>query len=121
MNWTQILLFAAALALFFLLRRMGQISASAAREHLKNGAVVVDVRTQGEHAAGHLPQAILLPLDRIEAALPMRVRDKSTVLLLYCQSGIRSGIAKRKVRALGYTQAFNLGSMARASRIVAQK
>ncbi len=121
MNWTQILLIAVAVALFFLLRRMGQISAGAAREHLKNGAVVVDVRTEGEHATGHLPQAILLPLDRIETGLPRRIRDKSTVLLLYCQSGIRSGMAKRKALALGYTRAFNLGSMARASRIVAQK
>ena len=121
MSWTQILLIVAALALFFLLRRMGQISASAAREYLKNGAVVVDVRTEGEHAAGHLPQAILVPLDRIETALPKRIRDKNTVLLLYCQSGMRSGIAKRKVQALGYAQAFNLGSMTRASRIVAKK
>ncbi len=121
MNWAGILLFAAALALLFVLRRVGLISARAAREHLKNGALVIDVRTQGEYAAGHLRKAIHLPLEQIETALPKRVPNKNTVLLLHCQGGQRSAMARRQLQALGYTQAFNLGSMARAARIVNEK
>lgn len=121
MNWTALLLFAAALALLAALRRAGLVSVRAAREHLRNGALIIDVRTPGEYAGGHLPNAILLPLDSIAAALPRRVPDKSTVLLLHCQSGMRSGMARRKLRALGYTHAFNLGSLARAGRIVTGK
>jgi len=115
-----LLLFAAAL-LLVVLRRAGLISAHAAREHLKKGVLVIDVRTPGEYAAGHLPNAIHLPLGGIETSLPKLVPDKNAVLLLHCQSGARSGMAKRKLQAKGYAQAFNLGSLARAGRIVGGK
>ncbi len=120
MKWMAPLLFAALLALVDLLRRAGQIAPAAARECLKNGAVVIDVRTQDEYAAGHLPQAIHLPLDRIESLLPKRIPDKNAVLLLHCQSGMRSAVARRKLVASGYTRVFNLGSLARASRIIGE-
>lgn len=119
MNWIAYVLFAAALVLLFILRRAEQISVPAAREHLKNGAVIIDVRTPGEFASGHLPKAINLPLDQIATTLPRRVPQKNAVLLLHCQSGMRSGTARRKLRALGYTQVFNLGSLSRAGQIVA--
>lgn len=121
MNWTVLLLLAAAVALVIVMRRAGLIPMRAAREHLKNGAVLIDVRTPAEYAAGHLPKAIHVPVDQIEITLPRRVPNKDSVLLLYCQSGMRSGMAKRKLQAQGYTQAFNLGSLARAGRIVAAK
>lgn len=120
MNSTALLLFAAALALILVLRRAGLISARAAREELKKGALVIDVRTPGEYSAGHLPKAIHIPLDEIETSVPKRVPDKQTVLLLHCQSGVRSGAAKRKLKAMGYVHAFNLGSLARAHRIVGE-
>jgi len=119
MNWTAYVVIAAAVLLTIVLRRAGLISARAARDYLKNGAKVIDVRTPGEYAAGHLPNVMNLPLDQIEATLPTRVPDKNTVLLLHCQSGVRSGMAKRKLQAKGYAQVFNLGSMARARKIVA--
>lgn len=118
MNWTALFLFAAALLLVVILFHAGLISRRVAREHLKKGALVIDVRTPGEFAAGHLPDVIHLPLDGIETSLPKRVPDKNTVLLLHCQSGVRSGMAKRKLKAYGYTHAFNLGSLARAGKIL---
>jgi rhodanese-related sulfurtransferase len=121
MNWTALLLIAAALALVVILRRAGLIATRAAREHLEKGALVIDVRTPGEYAAGHLPHVIHLPLDGIETKLPERVPDKNTVLLLHCQSGVRSGIAKRKLKGQGYKNAFNLGSLARAGRVLSGK
>jgi len=39
-------------------------------------------------------------------------------LLLHCLSGGRSGIARGQLRSLGYPNAFNLGSFARAEKIV---
>ena len=57
-------------------------------------------------------------LDDIEVSLPRRVRDKNQALLLHCQSGMRSGVAKKKLKALGYANAFNLGSYGRAAQIV---
>lgn len=118
MNWTNVLIVVAVAAIFLLMKRSGQLSAKDAREHLKNGALVIDVRTGGEYNAEHLKCAINIPLDEIESALPRRVKDKSQVLLLHCQSGVRSGAAKSKLKALGYAKSYNLGSFARAREIV---
>lgn len=113
------LVIAGVAAGFVLLKRLGQIPAKAARAHLKNGALLIDVRSPGEFNSGHLPSAINLPLDEIAAALPRRVKDKNQVLLLHCLSGRRSGMAKSRLKSLGYTNVFNLGSYHRASHIVA--
>jgi rhodanese-related sulfurtransferase len=109
------------LAAIILLRRSGQISPAEAAAHLKKGAMVIDVRTAGEFASGHLPNAINLPLDEIESTLPRRVKDKNQVLLLHCQAGGRSAEATKKLIALGYLNAFNLGSYSRAAQIVKDK
>jgi phage shock protein E len=79
------------------------------------------VRTPEEFSSGHLPNAINLPLYTIEADLPRRVKDKNRVLLLHCQSGMRSSVAKKKLQGLGYANAFNLGSYGRAAQIVSGK
>jgi len=120
MNWTTTLIIAAVVALVFMLKTAGQISAKDALAHLKNGALVIDVRSPGEFNSGHLSAALNLPLDEIEIALPRRVPDKNQVLLLHCQSGMRSGMAKKKLNGLGYANAFNLGSYGRAESILKQ-
>ena len=118
MDWTSVLIFAAIVVLFFLSNRIGLISAATAKEHLRRGAVVIDVRTAAEFKAGHLARAINVPFDEVETTVPRRVTDKGQVVLLHCQSGLRSGVAKKKLTAIGYTQTFNLGSYRRAARIV---
>ncbi|MGC1460973.1 MAG: rhodanese-like domain-containing protein [Terracidiphilus sp.] len=121
MNWTSLLILAAILAAFFVFRHSGLISVKDARAYLKSGAMVIDVRTAGEFVAHHLPIAVNLPLSEIEANWSRRVKDKNQVLLLHCQSGARSGVAKKKLSALGCLNAFNMGSYTRAERIVSGK
>ncbi len=118
MNWTPILIFAAVVAVVFVMKRAGQISAKAALMRLKKGALVIDVRSPGEFNSGHLRTAINIPLDEIETVLPRRVKDKNQVLLLHCASGMRSGMARRKLKSMGYANAFNLGSYGRAESIL---
>jgi rhodanese-related sulfurtransferase len=120
MNWTALLIFAVVVVVVFVIKRAGQISASTARGHLKNGALVIDVRSAGEFNSGHLPVAINLPSDELETALPRRVKDRNQVLLLHCLSGTRSGLAKIKLKRMGYPNVFNLGSYGRAERILKQ-
>jgi hypothetical protein len=55
---------------------------------------VIDVRSPAEFGAGHLPNAINFPVDEIEAALPLRIKDKNQLLLLHCQSAMRSGVER---------------------------
>jgi phage shock protein E len=118
MNLNLILIVGGVMAAVFVLKRISFISLEAARQHLRQGALVVDVRSSGEFNSSHLPNALNLPLDNIETSLPRRVKDKNQVLLLHCLSGTRSGMAKSKLKGLGYTNVFNLGSYARAQEIV---
>ncbi len=119
MNWTILLLATVILAAFLMVSKGGQISAKDAAAYLITGAVVIDVRSPGEFNSGHLTNAINIPLDEIATAVPQRWPDKSRVLLLHCQSGMRSGVAQKKLNSLGYTNAFNLGSYSRAQKILA--
>lgn len=119
MDWVLVTVVAIFALGYIFLRRSGQISAQEAEAWLKNGALVVDVRTLAEFNARHLPGAINIPLDQIESAFPRRVTDKDQRILLHCQAGTRSAVAKRKLIALGYTNARNLGSLSRAARLIA--
>ena len=118
MDWKTIAIVVVVLGALILFRRAGRISARAARELLAKGAAIIDVRTTAEFAGGHLKRAINIPLDQVEAKVPLRVADKGTPILLHCASGMRSGAAKAKLKAMGYTNAHNLGSYGRAAGIV---
>jgi rhodanese-related sulfurtransferase len=120
MDW---IIIAVTVLLFFaylFLRRKGQISAEAALQHLRHGALLIDVRDPVEYQTAHLDRAINIPLAEIETAIPSRVEDKNQVLLVHCQSGTRSGIARNKLAALGYTRVYNLGSYDRAAHLVSE-
>ena len=118
MSWTPFLVVLVLAIGYIYIKRSGQISAKEAAEHLKRGAMVIDVRSSNEFNSGHLLQAHNMPLDRVEMILPSAVTDKNRVLLLHCASGMRSNQAKKKLTDLGYKNAFNLGSYERAEKIV---
>lgn len=109
----------AALAIFFLMISRGrELSETDAAQYLRNGAHVIDVRSPAEFTGGHLADAINIPLGEVEAEIPRRFPGRKQALLLHCASGMRSGLAQKKLQSLGYTHAFNLGSFNRAEQIV---
>jgi len=118
MNPTIPLVLVAALAAFFILKRLAFVTADAAQKLLRQGALVIDVRSREEFQEGCLPGAINIPLGELHDRLPRRVKDKSQPLLLHCLSGGRSGMARSQIKRMGYVNVFNLGSLARARRIV---
>jgi len=121
MNWTTVFILVGIVVIFYWLKRRSQVSDKDAKTYLQNGALVVDVRTPAEFNSGHLPGAINVPMDQIERQLPRRIKDKNQALLLHCQSGMRSGIAMKQLKRLGYVKTFNLGSYSRAARIVREQ
>ncbi|MFD5148078.1 rhodanese-like domain-containing protein [Streptomyces sp. NPDC058401] len=63
---------------------------------------IVDVRTPGEYASGHLPGALNIPLDRIGSSLTeLREAAEGQDLLLVCASGSRSQNAVRTLAKHG--------------------
>ncbi|WP_420238080.1 rhodanese-like domain-containing protein [Telmatobacter bradus] len=121
MNWFPYLLLVVVFALFWLIRRAGLVSEREAIELLRKGGVLLDVRTAGEFVAGHLAGAVNLPLNEIETQITRRAEARDQVLLLHCQSGARSGMACKKLKAMGYLHVFNLGSYARAASILGRR
>ncbi|MDJ1134354.1 rhodanese-like domain-containing protein [Streptomyces iconiensis] len=65
---------------------------------------VIDVRTPGEYASGHIPGAHNVPLDRLgEAVSALRVAAQQAQLALVCASGNRSDSACRTLADAGVT------------------
>ncbi|WP_327260604.1 rhodanese-like domain-containing protein [Streptomyces sp. NBC_01232] len=63
---------------------------------------VVDVRTPGEFASGHLPDAVNVPLDRLTRSLPeLRRAAARRPLLVVCASGARSENAAEALASHG--------------------
>lgn len=121
MSTTWFLIVFGVAVLYFVYRRTGLLPLKEAKEFQKKGALIIDVRTAGEYDSGHLSQAINLPLDQIETQIAAHVRDRNKIVLLHCQSGARSARAAKRLEALGYKNAFNIGSYSRAFFIVTGK
>ena len=75
---------------------------------LKEGAQLVDVRSNSEFAQGALPNAINLPLQVIMNA--KNILDKDKAVILYCVTGARSSTAKRCLEQMGFENVNDLGS-----------
>lgn len=75
---------------------------------LKNGAVILDVRSKGEYANGHIKGSINIPVDQLEANLH-KLKDKSKPVITCCASGMRSASAKTILKSNGYTEVHNGG------------
>jgi phage shock protein E len=117
-GWTIYFLVLGGMVAFIIMRRRGQVPAKVAAEFVKEGAIIVDVRSPEEFSSGHLSQAFNIPLDGIEGVLPNKVKDKSRVILVHCQSGMRSKKAKIRLNQIGYKEVYDLGSYERAFKIV---
>ncbi len=63
---------------------------------------VVDVRTDAEWSLGHFPLAIHIPGKEIEQDLPLRIPDKSSKILFYCNTSTRARMAAETAQKLGY-------------------
>lgn len=81
---------------------------SPARQLVADGALLVDVRTPGEFAAGHVEGARNVPVDQIAAA---DVGPKDGAVVVYCRSGGRSAAARATLEKRGYTRVYDLGAM----------
>lgn len=85
------------------------VTSSEASSLIKDGAILVDVRTKEEYDEKHITDAVNIPLSEIEEG--NIDYDKSTTIIVYCRSGNRSLSAAKKLIALGYTNVYDLGSI----------
>jgi len=99
------------MVLWPLLRRSGAKDVSAGDATLlinRENAIVLDVRAPGEFAAGHLPEAINIPADKLAERIGELEKYKGRPLIVNCQTGMRSGGACGTLRKNGFAQVFTL-------------
>ena len=70
--------------------------------------VVLDVRTSGEYAAGHIVNAVNVDYYAADFSDRLDALDKDLVYLIYCASGNRSGRAHDTMLALGFHEVYNM-------------
>ena len=79
------------------------------KEMLTKGAVIIDVRSKGEFASGHVKNSTNIPLDNISANIT-KIKGLGKPIILCCASGMRSGSATRILKSSGITDVMNAGS-----------
>lgn len=70
----------------------------------------IDVRTPDEFQAGHLRDAMNIPVEQVAEKIAAVVPDKHTPIHVYCRSGRRSEAALQELVKLGYTNVTNQGT-----------
>lgn len=85
------------------------ISSLRAKELVKNGAQLIDVRSETEYGQGCLPGAANLPISKlVEMSVSL---DPSIPIIVYCRTGGRSAKAKEIMEKQGFSSVHNIGSM----------
>jgi glyoxylase-like metal-dependent hydrolase (beta-lactamase superfamily II)/rhodanese-related sulfurtransferase len=84
----------------------GSVDAAGARRHLLNGAMALDVREADEFAAGHLPDAVHVPLGQLADRADEVSHGRAVVV--YCGHGERSATAVSLLERAGLADLLNL-------------
>ena len=84
-----------------------QTSPSSLKSLRNDGAMLLDVRTPEEFAAGSVDGAVNIPLNELEGRLA-EVKDQKHIIV-FCQSGNRSGKAIKILEANGIKNTTNGG------------
>jgi rhodanese-related sulfurtransferase len=76
-------------------------------ELLKQGAVILDVRSKGEYQGGHIKGSVNIPVDVLRNNLSKLNKEKP--IITCCASGMRSASAKSILKSNGFTEVYNGG------------
>lgn len=88
-----------------------EVKSLSQEEFLSNppaGALILDVRTQGEFSSGHIPGAVNIPHDELASRLSELESESDRPLVVYCRSGKRAGLASSVLLEAGYTNVLHL-------------
>jgi phage shock protein E len=85
-------------------------AASEVTSVIDDGAVVVDVRTPSEFAAGHVADALNIDVGSEDFEAKVDALDKGRTYVVYCRTGSRAGRAIEAMAELGFTDLVNGGA-----------
>ncbi|MCA9318286.1 rhodanese-like domain-containing protein [Candidatus Saccharibacteria bacterium] len=90
--------------------------ASIAKQAQTGTAMIYDVRTQDEYAAGHFAEATNFPVQDMSAG-ELPAFSKDTPIYVYCRSGNRSRTAADVLKKAGFTHVTDLGGLETVKRL----
>jgi rhodanese-related sulfurtransferase len=70
--------------------------------------VLLDVRSEAEFNAAHLPGALHVERGRLEWIVPNIIKKTDRIIYVYCQDGRRSGFATERLLEMGYTNTSHI-------------
>lgn len=68
----------------------------------KEGTLILDVRTPGEFASGHIAGSVNVPLDSLPSKMA-GIKSQNKTIIAVCRSGSRSGMAVTLLKNAGIT------------------
>jgi phage shock protein E len=74
---------------------------------VKQGAIILDVRSPGEYKQGHIKGSLNTPLNDLSQHITKLKKD--TTIITCCASGMRSASAKSILKSNGFIQVHNGG------------
>ncbi len=74
----------------------------------REDAQILDVREASEFAAGHLPEARNIPVDKLADRIGELDKFKDKPIIVCCASGMRSGKACGELKKQGFDRLYNL-------------
>jgi rhodanese-related sulfurtransferase len=77
-------------------------------ELVKQGAIILDVRSKGEYAGGHIKGSMNISVDQLQNNLG-KLKDKNQPIITCCASGMRSASAKSILKSNGFKEVYNGG------------
>jgi rhodanese-related sulfurtransferase len=75
---------------------------------VKEGAIILDVRTKGEYGSGHIRGSVNIPVEQLHKNLN-KLKDKKRPIITCCESGMRSASAKGILTSNGFSNVHNGG------------
>ena len=79
-------------------------------------ALILDVRTEGEYARGHVPNAVLVPHDELASRIAELGNEMEKPIVVYCESGKRAGMAGQTLLEAGFKNVLHLDGDMKAWR-----
>ncbi len=74
----------------------------------KSDFIILDVRTSGEFAIQRFDNAVHLDFFSESFIIELNKLDKNKTYLVYCKIGVRSGETIKKMKELGFREAYNM-------------
>ncbi len=85
----------------------GVVAPDVAWQQINSGALVLDVRSAGEYAQGHIEGAINIPHTELAARLSEIDSNKDRPVVVYCAAGVRAEKAREVMMSAGYKHVYN--------------